>query len=363
MNVYRALLITFGAACAVAIGCSAKTTVISENSPGGASVADFCAAYCKKLSTCDNARDQQTCTNSCSNQFAATLPKIRSDAVSLIKACLENKDCNTTLKSDSIGVCASEASASIAPSDAATQFCNNYIATQAKCGATKDKAVCLTQAKLYTDATIGDANACTSKACTDIDPCVSATFGGVSSTRVDGPKASETCSSSSTSCAGHTVRMCTTSSNGTCVSARYTVDSQSYACASCTNCTAAGQAVASACSSSGSSSSSSSSSSSGSTSSSSSSGSTGGPTCTISITTNNATCDACLQSSCCSVVNACFNVSDCAALDSCVGGCVLPDGGTNQSCVSSCFAAHPNSQAALQAVYQCIGNSCSTSCN
>ncbi len=182
MNVPRARLVGFFVIAGIVVGCSASTTTLGGGAgSGGASVADFCASYCKKLNTCDTTRDAQTCTNSCGNKYAATLPKIRGDVVGLMETCFQNKDCMSVLKGNSISNCASEASASIAPSDAATGFCNAFVAAESKCGRTKDKAKCLNEAKLYTDATINEANACTAKACTEIEPCTTATFGGVTS--------------------------------------------------------------------------------------------------------------------------------------------------------------------------------------
>ena len=149
---------------------------------GGASLSDFCSGYCGKLTTCDNTRDAQTCAASCNNQLAAIFPKLRSDVVVSVESCIESQDCKTSLDSDTIATCATQAEASVAPSDAATQFCNAWVGASTKCGAAIDKAMCLNVAKLFNDDALMQASTCTGKACADISGCVSATLGSFSST-------------------------------------------------------------------------------------------------------------------------------------------------------------------------------------
>jgi len=158
-----------------------------DDGGGGASLSDFCSTYCGKLSTCDNTRDEQTCSASCDNQLAAMFPKLRSDIVSTIESCITSQDCKTSLDGGTIATCATQAEASVAPSQVATQFCDAWVSASTKCGSSIDKATCLDEAKLFNDDALNQANACTSKACADIQGCVSATLGSFSDTGFGGP--------------------------------------------------------------------------------------------------------------------------------------------------------------------------------
>jgi hypothetical protein len=86
-------------------------------------------------------------------------------------------------------------------------------------------------------------------------------------------------------------------------------------------------------------------------------------TCTISITSGDATCDSCIESSCCVEVNNCFDNSDCAALDSCIGNCLDLDAALQSACASDCNSSHASSASKWQAAASCIQNTCSGSCN
>lgn len=142
----------------------------------------FCGKYCGRVQTCDNATDEQTCTNACVNANAAVFPKLRPDVVDAIASCFDEKDCKTVLGGGAIATCASEAVASVAPSSVATEYCDELDAAAKKCGKSRDKASCLNTAKLYNDTALTGARACAQKACADIDTCVSAALGGFGKT-------------------------------------------------------------------------------------------------------------------------------------------------------------------------------------
>lgn len=141
--------------------------------------AAFCGGYCKKLVGCDNTKDQQTCENNCKNTNAAVFPKLRSDVLGKVSSCINGKDCKTVLGSDVVSACSAEAVASVAPSETGKRFCDDLQTTDTKCGKTLDKARCLDRAKLYNDKALTDADLCTKKACSDIDACVDASLGSI----------------------------------------------------------------------------------------------------------------------------------------------------------------------------------------
>ncbi len=113
--------------------------------------------------------------------------------------------------------------------------------------------------------------------------------------------------------------------------------------------------------------------SSGSSGSSGDSGGTDASSCKVtSITFGAAACDACVESSCCDAVNACFTVKDCQDLDKCIEDCVTADAGPSEGgadagdpvkqCVQDCAAAHPSSASAWQKALSCVVQSCRTPC-
>lgn len=73
--------------------------------------------------------------------------------------------------------------------------------------------------------------------------------------------------------------------------------------------------------------------------------------------TGDATCDACLEASCCAEVETCMQNAECVALEQCADECK-----GDQTCVKGCVTDHPNGKDDLLAVGQCIDASCKTEC-
>lgn len=78
---------------------------------------------------------------------------------------------------DKLGDEAFQAAAAIAPSAEATMLCNDEATAVTQCGATLDQAACLNSAKVYSDPTLANADACTTQTCSQIAGCVSAALG------------------------------------------------------------------------------------------------------------------------------------------------------------------------------------------
>jgi hypothetical protein len=169
----------------------------SQTVPAVTDAASFCSAMCSRVQSCDKAIDTQTCQNECTNGNAAIFPRLRSDVVQLIVSCFDGKDCKTVLGGEFVGACTADAIASVAPSAAASTFCDALATAKKSCsGATsKSKAECLNAAKLYGDQAIAQAQNCTKRGCTEIDTCVSAVFGSLGGTGTTSPPdTSNTCS-------------------------------------------------------------------------------------------------------------------------------------------------------------------------
>jgi hypothetical protein len=150
--------------------------------------ASFCKALCDREQECDKSLDHQTCTNTCTNANAAVFPKLRGDVVDLIVQCFSGKDCKQVLGGQVVATCASEAIATVAPSEAAVAYCDAFAKAKQACGTTAQKAQCLSTAKLYSDETIAQAQNCTKRPCTEIDTCVAATFGSFGGGVTPAPK-------------------------------------------------------------------------------------------------------------------------------------------------------------------------------
>ena len=192
------------AACAttekvtIADGGSPATGETSETVPAVTDAASFCSAMCGRVQACDKSLDTQTCENECTNGNAAVFPRLRSDVVDLIVECFDGKDCKTVLGGGFVAACTADAIATVAPSPAASSFCEALSSAKKTCsGATSQtKADCLNGAKLYGDSAIAQAQNCVKRGCSEIDTCVSAVFGSLGgSSTTKPPTNGDTCSS------------------------------------------------------------------------------------------------------------------------------------------------------------------------
>ncbi len=80
----------------------------------------------------------------------------------------------------------------------------------------------------------------------------------------------------------------------------------------------------------------------------------GGGKCGLS--SGDATCDTCLDTSCCSQNQACVNDADCSALIACGNAC------TDDTCFANCFSAHPSGAKILDTLMTCVETSCVSAC-
>ena len=90
---------------------------------------------------------------------------------------MASQDCASLLAGTADSACSDEAKASLAPSTAGQQLCNDLDASATKCGESFTKSECLDSAKEYDDAALNAARSCTSKSCSDIMSCVYAQLG------------------------------------------------------------------------------------------------------------------------------------------------------------------------------------------
>lgn len=189
----HASLIAIGWMFVSAFGCSSKSTGgmgtggTGGSSAGDGTVAEYCTNSCSQAHGCDNSISQQTCTNTCKNNFAALAPKLRKDFLSSASECISNEDCQSVQSGNAHDKCSDEAVAVLSPSATGTSFCTDYENAAEKCNSEFDKAACFEYAKTYNDASLTEAKACFEGDCASIDACVSATLGDVGAIIVTGP--------------------------------------------------------------------------------------------------------------------------------------------------------------------------------
>jgi hypothetical protein len=194
----------------------------SQTVPSVSDAASFCSAMCGREQACDKTIDTQTCENECTNANAAVFPRLRTDVVDLVVACFDGKDCKTVLDGEFLGACTADAIASVAPSAAASTFCDALAGAKDKCSSSQSstKAQCLNSAKLYGDLAIAQAQNCVKRSCSEIDTCVSAVFGSLG-----GATTTTTTTTTGGSCSGQFTGL------GSCTSC-----AQTSCCAEATTC-------------------------------------------------------------------------------------------------------------------------------
>lgn len=172
----RSAFFAFSAMSLLLGACASNGGNVASSTQGTdpAEVQSFCANYCANIKACDAKIDERTCSNNCENVNAALFPKLRSDVVSGISACFDEKDCKSTLSGNFDAACMKEAQAKTAPSNAALSFCTALQGSRTKCKVSADKSGCLNLAKIYADDVLADAELCAKNSCSDVDTCVGA---------------------------------------------------------------------------------------------------------------------------------------------------------------------------------------------
>jgi hypothetical protein len=78
--------------------------------------------------------------------------------------------------------------------------------------------------------------------------------------------------------------------------------------------------------------------------------------CTTELSYQAATCDSCMESSCCAEDNACAAEPQCMSFYACAVKCTTSD------CVQSCAYAYPRGEKVFDSLLTCMDNRCSASC-
>lgn len=90
-------------------------------------------------------------------------------------------------------------------------------------------------------------------------------------------------------------------------------------------------------------------------------GSSGGGNCTA-LSTGSPTCDACAHSTCCSQIDGCLANSACTGFLSCLSKNCANAGSNLSACAQQYCSQYSSGVNAYNAMAQCIGQSCASSC-
>ncbi len=88
------------------------------------------------------------------------------------------------------------------------------------------------------------------------------------------------------------------------------------------------------------------------------------PQCTLTLSTGIASCDSCLEKSCCASENACGQSRECLSLITCMDACgESPDAGPDPtSCFNACANQYPAGANVLNSLDSCVETSCASAC-
>lgn len=165
------------ASIGVVAACSGSNSASPGASGGQANIDNICNSYCAALEKCDSKVDDTTCKNQCRNGLAQYATHWRADFVQGFTDCIATDDCADV---KALGPnCSNKAKASIAPTQAAQDFCSKAADKAKSCSSTAnpDVAKCLDDVKTIDDASLAAATDCLSKACDQYGKCAYAAVG------------------------------------------------------------------------------------------------------------------------------------------------------------------------------------------
>src|SRR5512133_2709214 len=155
-------------------GCDDGSSEQGSTMAGIGTGSDFCSAVCQHFAQCNTRFDTQTCVSGCKNEISASERKQRDDYLNRARQCITSSDCAKVLDDDVTEDCFAESEVQLTPSATAKRFCDK--AANSQCTRDTDKAECLSDVKTYNDQTLSDAEACLTKACSEIEGCMKAVF-------------------------------------------------------------------------------------------------------------------------------------------------------------------------------------------
>jgi hypothetical protein len=159
-------------------GCSANDDPNDavRGRAGEADLVHYCDTLCRRDVECFDGVDPAECDLSCAESSAGVEDRLNQEYVAMLDACIAEMDCDV-LVTQSTEPCVNEVDATLPPTMAGKSFCEALDATRDECGQIFAKATCLQISKQFNEFALGEAQACTRQACTEIYRCISAAFG------------------------------------------------------------------------------------------------------------------------------------------------------------------------------------------
>jgi hypothetical protein len=158
--------------CALALGLLASLAACDDDD-GGSGYKKSCEQTCERAHDCVSSVDAETCTEDCIEDLAEIGDHLSTDYVKGIDACFADLSCDQLVGALTSNQCQDEASARLAPSQAAIDLCENVADSLQECtGLSTGTAGCIDSVKIFNDGTLRSALTCAEQDCTKRFGCL-----------------------------------------------------------------------------------------------------------------------------------------------------------------------------------------------
>lgn len=138
---------------------------------------ELCGASCSRQAACDRALDRKECVAKCESQISPRAIYYSETFLTELRACSERQSCSNDVKGD-IRACEKDVRDRLAISPAAQAYCEKALAKDHVCGTGHmDTAHCSYNAKIYSDAILGQLSDCLDDPCKHYGRCTYAVLG------------------------------------------------------------------------------------------------------------------------------------------------------------------------------------------
>jgi hypothetical protein len=132
-----------------------------------------CDRACARAHECSSSVDEADCAMDCKDDTAEIGPNLRGDFLAALDSCTADLTCIEFAGAAVFQTCQREATARVAPSDAAVDLCDAVVDTIKECtGLTVGTAGCLDGVKVFHDTALTRAQTCEAKSCDQRVACL-----------------------------------------------------------------------------------------------------------------------------------------------------------------------------------------------
>ena len=125
-----------------------------------------CDRACARAHECSSSVDAGVCAMDCKDDTAEIGPNLRADFLAALDSCVADLNCIELAGAAVFQTCQREATARVAPSDAAVDLCDAVVDTIKECtGLTVGSAGCLDGVKVFHDSALARAQSCQAMSC------------------------------------------------------------------------------------------------------------------------------------------------------------------------------------------------------